>query len=163
MPVNLRGGDTSKPGNKLGIALVDLASPTRDRRQRHQEIGFKLRNVKNQIAGVPDSSFEQFTMLVGGFGEVIEKLKLSDRLPVNGHTVVSNLPGPQEPLYLRGSRIERMYPISTLAPGLRMNITLFSYASVLNIGITATHHMRDLQTLADFMRDELYELDQEFT
>ena len=69
---------------------------------------------------------EQFTVLTALTGELIEKLKLSNRLPANGHTLVSNLPGPGEPRYMKGARVEQMYPISVLVPGLRMNITLFS-------------------------------------
>ena len=161
MPVNLRRDDDSDGGNKLGIVLVDLAGPAGDRWERHQEIGFKLRNVKNQVFSVPGSSFEQFTIMIAGISEVLEKLGLSDKLPGNGHTVVSNVPGPVRKLYIMGSEVERMYPISTLAPGLRMNITLFSYADVLHFGIVATQDMVSLQTLADCIVDEFRELEHE--
>lgn len=149
MPVSLRKNGDSSSGNKLGIALLDLAQPGDDPLERHREIGYKLRNVKNQVAGVPGDSFEQYTILVAGVSELIEKLQLTNRLPSNGHTIVSNVPGPTETLYLKGSVVERMYPISTLAPGLRMNITLFSYAGVLHFGIVATRNMENLQILAD--------------
>ena len=47
-----------------------------------------------------------------------------------------------------------MYPISILVPGLRMNITLFSYAGLLNIGIIATRDLEDLDILARLIREE---------
>lgn len=160
MPVNLRTDDDAPPGNKLGIALVDLAQPTDDPYRRLREIGYKLRNVKNQVAGVPGTSFEQFTILVAGVSEAIEKLQLTDRLPTNGHTVVSNVPGPVHPLYLEGSLVERMYPISTLAPGLRLNITMFSYGGVLHFGLVGTRDLEQLQDLADFIVEEFDALEE---
>ncbi len=45
-------------------------------------------------------------------------------------------------------------PISALAPGLRMNITLFSYAGKLHFGIVGTQDMKDLDTLVQYMEGE---------
>lgn len=154
MPINLRqfGGD--KAGNSVGVALVELAEPTDDPYLRLNEIGHSLSRVKNQIASVRGDAIEQYTVLLALTGELIDKLKLSDRLPANGHTLVSNLPGPPEPLYLRGARLERMYPISILVPGLRMNITLFSCGGILNIGIVATRDLTELHRLAECIEAE---------
>lgn len=149
MPVNLRSKDSNSSGNKIGITLVDLAHPTTNPYRRLRDISFKLHNVKYQVAGIPAVSFEQFTFLAGGAGEVINKLQLTDSLPTNGHAVVSNLPGPETPRYLQGSRVERMYPISTLSPGLRLNITMFSYDGILHFGLVATRDLPELQKLAD--------------
>jgi len=154
MPVNLRSGDSSVAGNRLGVALVELANPTDDPLLRLQEIGHSVHNVKHQVAGVPGSSMQQYTVMLALTGELIEKLKLSDRIPTNGHTLVSNVPGPAQPLFLKGARLEEMYPISILVPGLRMNITLFSYAGLLNIGIIATRDLEDLDILARLIREE---------
>ena len=159
MPVNLRKDGDRKTGNKLGIVLVKLAKPTDDPYVRLREIGFTLRNVRNQIDGVPGTSMEQYTVLSAMFSELIEKCKLSDKLPTNGHTLVSNVPGSKNPLYLKGAKLEQMYPISTLAPGLRMNITLFSYAGKLHFGIVATRDMKDLDTLAQYMEEEFHNIE----
>ena len=154
MPVNLRNGDSSGSGNRIGITVVDLAKPTHDPYRRLREVGYKLSNVKNQVASVPGASFEQFTILAAGVSEVIDKLQLTDRLPTNGHAVVSNVPGPKEMLYLKGSRVERNFPISTLSPGLRLNITMFSYAGILHFGLVSTHDLENLQDLADQITKE---------
>jgi WS/DGAT/MGAT family acyltransferase len=160
MPVNLRNEEAEGSGNKIGITLVDLAQPTDDPYRRLREIGFKLKNVKAQVAGVPGASFEQFTILAAGASEVIDQLKLTDRLPTNGHLLVSNVPGPAEALYLKGSLVERMYPVSTLPPGLRLNITMFSYNGKLNFGLVSTHDLENLQSLADGIVTEFDRLEQ---
>jgi WS/DGAT/MGAT family acyltransferase len=154
MPVNLRTGDDSVSGNKLGVALVELASPTDDPLRRLQEIGHSLHKVKQQVANVRAEAMQQYTVITALTGELIEKMKLSDRIPTNGYTLVSNVPGPARPLYLKGAKLEQMYPISILVPGLRMNITLFSCAGVLNFGIVATRDLEDLDRLASYIREE---------
>jgi diacylglycerol O-acyltransferase len=159
MPVNLRTDGDNKTGNKVGIVLVKLAEPTDDPFVRLREIGFTLRNVRNQIDGVPGSSVEQYTVLSAMFSELIEKVGLSDKMPANGHTLVSNVPGSKNPLYMKGATLEQMYPISTLTPGLRMNITLFSYAGKLHFGIVATQDMEDLDSLAQYMEEEFQNLE----
>ncbi len=159
MPVNLRKDGDKNTGNKIGIVLVKLAEPTDDPFVRLREIGFTLRNVRNQIDGVPGSSVEQYTILSAMFSELVDKVGLSDKLPANGHTLVSNVPGSKTPLYLKGATLEQMYPISTLIPGLRMNITLFSYAGKLHFGIVATHDMENLDTLAQYMEEEFQNLE----
>jgi WS/DGAT/MGAT family acyltransferase len=160
MPVNLRTDNDSKAGNKLGVALVELAEPTGDAYQRHREIGHSLNNVRNHLESVPGDSMQQYTVLVALAGELIGKLNLTDRIPATGHTLVSNLPGPRDSLYVKGAKIEQMYPISTLVPGLRMNITLFSCAGILNFGIVATKDLRDLDSLATYIQEEFSELEE---
>jgi len=154
MPVNLRKDGDDKAGNKLGIVLVELPNPTDDPYVRLREIGFTLKNVKNQINSVHGTAIEQFTILAAAAGELIEKLNLSDKLPAHGHTLVSNVPGPGHPLYLKGAKIEQMYPISTLPPGLHMNITLFSYAGLLHFGIVSTRDIKELDLLTQYIDAE---------
>jgi WS/DGAT/MGAT family acyltransferase len=160
MPINLRRFGGEKAGNSVGVALVELSEPTDDPYFRLSEIGHSLNRVKNQINSVPGDSIEQYTVLLALTGELIDKLNLSDRLPANGHTLVSNLPGPRETLYLRGARVEQMYPISILVPGLRMNITLFSCGGILNFGIVATKDLPELHLLAEYIEAEFRSLEE---
>jgi len=160
MPVNLRSNNRKKAGNQVGAVLVELANPTDDPYERLREVGYKLRNVRSQIDSVPGDSIEQYSILLAVTGELIERLKLSDRLPTHGHTLVSNLPGPRETLYIKGAKVEQMYPISTLLPGLHMNITLFSCGGILNFGIVATKDLPDLDLLARYIREEFRNLEE---
>ncbi len=159
MPVNLRTDKSDKAGNQVGAMLVELANPTEDPLERLREIGFSLRNVKSQIESVPGDSIEQYSILLAVTGELIEKLKLSDRLPTHGHTLVSNLPGPKDPLYLKGAKVEQMFPLSLLLPGLHMNITLFSCGGILNFGIVATKDLPQLNRLAECVEEEFRKLE----
>jgi hypothetical protein len=51
--------------------------------------------------------------------------------------LISNVRGPERPLYLNGARLETFFPVSTLIAGLGLNITFMSYADQMVFGFTA--------------------------
>ena len=159
MPVNLRRPGDRSMGNKIGIVLVELAKKTTDPYERLREIGFTLRNVRYQVDGVPPASVIAYTVLLGSFAQLTEFLKIDDRLPPLGNTLVSNVPGPSKPLYLRGAKLEEMYPISALTPGCHLNITLYSYDGRLQFGLVASSALPKLEILSDYIHDAFAELD----
>ena len=73
--------------------------------------------------------------------------------------VVSNVPGPQVPLYMAGARLEANYPISVVTDGMGLNITVMSYCGKLDFGIVADREqMPDLWSLIGWLRESLEEL-----
>jgi diacylglycerol O-acyltransferase len=159
MPVSLREeGDTST-GNKIGIVLVDLSPKTDDMYVRLREIGFALRNIRYQVDDLPPSSIVGYTMLLMVCSQLAEILKLSNVVAPMGHTLVSNVPGPKETLYFKGAELEQMYPISTLPPGNRLNITLFSYDGYLHFGLIATKELLHLDNLGETIEAAFEELE----
>ncbi|HPT48717.1 MAG TPA: wax ester/triacylglycerol synthase family O-acyltransferase [Accumulibacter sp.] len=160
MPVNLRKeGDTSS-GNKIGIIQVELSTPTDDPYVRLRNIGFSLRNVRSMIDSVAPDAIETYTIVTGLIGQLAEMCKLSDRLPPTGNTLVSNVPGPENVLYLQGARMEELHPISTLPPGNLLNITLFSYAGRLFFGLIATDELPNLDRLGNYVLEAFGALEQ---
>jgi diacylglycerol O-acyltransferase len=73
---------------------------------------------------------------------------------------VSNVPGPQLPLYVAGARVLGIYPVSAvsdLTGGL--NITLFSYDGHLDLGLIACREMvPDVWDLVDHLREAMAEM-----
>jgi diacylglycerol O-acyltransferase / wax synthase len=73
--------------------------------------------------------------------------------------VVSNVPGPQFPLYLAGARLVAQYPVSVITHGMGLNITVMSYCGHMDFGIVADRdQMPDLWSILDRLRDSLEEL-----
>lgn len=73
--------------------------------------------------------------------------------------VVTNVPGPQIPLYLLGSRMRASYPVAPLTPGQALNVALFSYDGGLYWGLNADWDaLPDLPLLADQIRFAFAEL-----
>ena len=101
-------------------------------------------------------------MVPGAFSAVATRLALQVApvfvQPVN--LMISNVPGPQVPLYIRGARVLAYHPasvISDLTGG--VNITVFSYDGSLDIGIVACPDLvPGGWDLIDYLRDALEEL-----
>lgn len=67
------------------------------------------------------------------------------------NTIVTNVPGPQFPLYTVGAKLLGMYPIVPLIPGCGLGIALFSYEGKLCWGFNADYHL--VPNLEDFAED----------
>ena len=160
MPVNLRDRNDRISGNKVGLVLVDLAPPTDDPYERLREIGFTLRAVRNQIDGVPAIAVQQYTAVMAVLMELIEVLELNRFLPAVSDTLVSNVPGPAETMYMDGAKLVQSLPVSTLPPGSQMNITLYSYDGTLYFGLVATRKVVGLRSLARYIEQAFDELEE---
>ena len=160
MPVNLRREGDKAAGNKIGIIQVELSAPTDDPYIRLRNIGFSLRNVRTMIDSVVPAAIETYTIVTGLVAQGAELLKLSNSLPPMGNTLVSNVPGPKKPLYIKGARVEEMRPVSTLPPSNLLNITLFSYAGQLLFNLIATDDLPELPLLAADIEKAFGELEQ---
>ncbi|MGB8501766.1 WS/DGAT/MGAT family O-acyltransferase [Mycobacterium sp.] len=76
------------------------------------------------------------------------------------NVVVSNIPGPQFPLYCGGAQLVANYPVSAIADGLGLNITVMSYDGQVDIGIVADREqVPDVWTLLDGLDLSLTELE----
>ncbi|MBI2751199.1 MAG: wax ester/triacylglycerol synthase family O-acyltransferase [Burkholderiales bacterium] len=159
MPVNLRKEGEKTAGNKIGIIQVELSPPTDDPYVRLRNIGYSLRNVRTMVDSVAPEAIESYTIITGLVAQIAEMLKLSNKMPPMGNTLVSNVPGPKEHLYIRGARMEEMHPISTLPPSNLLNITLFSYANDLYFGLIATDELPNLERLGDYVQQAFTELE----
>lgn len=89
---------------------------------------------------------------------VYARSKLSAAAPVH-NLVVSNVPGPQIPLYLLGCEVKAMYPLGPIFHGSGLNITVMSLCGKLDVGIISCPELLpDLWEMADDFGVELAEL-----
>jgi hypothetical protein len=73
--------------------------------------------------------------------------------------VVTNVPGPQIPLYLLGRRLESIFPMVPLSANTALGIAIMSYNGQLNFGLTADFDaVADAETLADELRSSIEEI-----
>jgi diacylglycerol O-acyltransferase len=73
--------------------------------------------------------------------------------------VVTNVPGPQFPLYMLGHELDAMFPMVPLAENQALGIAIMSYNGQLNFGLNADYDaMPDLEALADELRAAIEEL-----
>jgi WS/DGAT/MGAT family acyltransferase len=75
--------------------------------------------------------------------------------------VVTNVPGPQLPLYVLGRELSAIYPMVPLAENTALGIALMSYNGGVHFGLCADYDaMPDVELLADDLRDEFGALSQ---
>ena len=73
--------------------------------------------------------------------------------------VVTNVPGPQFPLYMLGRKLDALYPMVPLAENTALGIAIISYNGQLNFGLTADYDaLADVETLAEELRSSIEEL-----
>ena len=85
-----------------------------------------------------------------GLASLLGRSNLPSRFPAVGNVTISNVPGPPMPLYMAGARIVHYYPVSIPYHGSALNITVHSYAGLLEFGLTACRRI--------LSQDESYEL-----
>ena len=77
----------------------------------------------------------------------------------NVHLVITNVPGPQFPMYLAGAEMQETYPVPALHPGFGMSIGVTSYDGNVYYGITADRDaLPDLDILGQCITESLEEL-----
>jgi hypothetical protein len=76
------------------------------------------------------------------------------------NVMISNVPGPKEPLYWNGARFDALYPVSVVADGQALNITCTSVNDQISFGLTGCRRaVPRIDTLADVLGRELDVLD----
>jgi diacylglycerol O-acyltransferase len=86
--------------------------------------------------------------LLSGLASLYGRSGLAKRLRV-ANVTISNVPGPQVPLYLAGAQMAGLYPLSIVVHGVALNITVQSYMGQLCFGLIACRRaMPDVKDLA---------------
>jgi diacylglycerol O-acyltransferase len=118
-------------------------------KERHRALPAELLQDANQF--IPPALFSRAARLTFG-------LATGPGRPA-WNLVVSNVPGPQFPLYMAGARLEAHYPISVITDGMGLNITVMSYRGKLDFGIVADREqMPDLWSMIGWLGEALDEL-----
>ena len=85
---------------------------------------------------------------------------MADLAPASVNLIISNVPGPREPLYWDGARMQGMYPLSVPQQSQALNITVVSYAGQLNLGLTGCRRrLPHLQHMLIYLEESLAELE----
>jgi WS/DGAT/MGAT family acyltransferase len=160
IPVNVRPKDDPGGGNAVGAILASLATDVADPRERLDTIIASTTRAKEQLQGMSKSAIIQYGALL--LAPILLSLVPGavGRVRPAFNVVVSNVPGPEQPLYLRGWRLEATYPLSIPFHGYGLNITVSGYAGTMNFGfIGCRDTLPHLQRVAVYAGEALAELE----
>ena len=81
--------------------------------------------------------------------------RTSDSGPVPFNLMISNVPGPQHPLYVSGAQVKAHHIVSAVADGMGLNVSLLSLDGHLDFGLVADRELvPDLWTLMTYIEEE---------
>ena len=116
------------------------------------------REYLRQMSG---TALIDYTVLISSPQMLTRLPGIGSRVPPIYNVIVSNVPGPRGKLYFLGAEMEAYYPVSALAHGQGLNITVMSYAGGLYFGFTACpDKVPSVQRLAVYTGEALDELEQ---
>jgi diacylglycerol O-acyltransferase len=159
IPVNVRPADDQGHGTAISFIMANLGTDIADPKKRLKAITQSTRVAKDHLQSLPRSALTQYTMLVMAPYILALVTGIGGRTRPVFNVTISNVPGPDKPLYFQGARLEAMYPISLLAHGGALNITCVSYDGKLNFGFTgARDTLPHMQRLSVYTGEALEEL-----
>ena len=160
IPVSIRGEGEDDGGNSLSFVICDLGTSLPDPASRLERIHTSMETGKARLATMTR------TERIGYALAITSPYLLGPALGTAGHgrpvanVVISNVPGPQETMYLEGAKLTGFYPASLLQQGNALNITLTSYDGEVQFGITAAREsLPGVQRMLALIEDGLSSLE----
>ncbi|CBL43835.1 conserved hypothetical protein [gamma proteobacterium HdN1] len=143
VPISVRTEEKSRmTNNQVSGMWATLATHVEDPMERLRIINADTEAAKRAMnpvnAGLLQDWAEYNTL--GAFNLAVRLFASSglvDRVTPVHNTIISNVPGPREPLYLAGSRIETLVPLGPVMEGVGLNISLASYENTVCFSIQA--------------------------
>jgi WS/DGAT/MGAT family acyltransferase len=155
VPFNLRPLDEPLPawlGNRFGLLLLALPTGVEDARERIAEAKRRMDAIKTSHEGLLSYGL---ISSIGLTPSRVEKL-LIDFFTTKGSMVLTNVPGPPEPVHLAGVPVGAVHIWAPASGSVPMSVSVFSYAGKISVGfLTDAGLVPDPQRLADAFRDEL--------
>ncbi len=146
---------SDRPGrNQVSGMFTSLQTQINDPGERLRAIAGGNSTAKEHSSAIGASLLQDWSQFAGPavFGvamRVYAQSSLTETRPVH-NLVVSNVPGPQIPLYFLGAEVQAMYPLGPIFHGAGLNITVMSLNGTLNVGlISCPELLPDLWDMAD--------------
>ncbi|MBI3215433.1 MAG: wax ester/triacylglycerol synthase family O-acyltransferase [Mycobacterium sp.] len=161
VPVSLRSeAEAHAGGNMVGSILCNLATDVEDPADRLATISASMEGNKRIFSELPRAqALALSAALLSPLGLVMLPGVVGNT-PPPFNIVISNVPGPSQPMYWKGARLDGNYPLSIAMDGQAVNITLVSNGDQLDFGIVGCRRsVPHLQRLLGHLEDSLKDLE----
>lgn len=161
IPVSTRGQALNgSAANEVMLTMTSLPTNTADPGERLRSVNRSMRLVKERLAAAPAAWLLEFSQAMPAALSALaarSAFRIASRRAPAMNLMISNVPGPQSPLYVCGARVVALHPMSVITDvSGGVNITVFSYDGRLDFGIVADRDMvPDVWNLIDYLRDSL--------
>jgi WS/DGAT/MGAT family acyltransferase len=142
VPVSTRAAGDTTSNNQATMTLMSLGTHLASPAERLAHVMASSQAMKaqmNQLKSLMPTDFPSLGIpwLMQAGAMLYGRAKVAEKLPVIANVVISNVPGPQMPLYLAGAKMITNYPTSIAVHGLALNVTVQTYNQSLDIGLMA--------------------------
>jgi WS/DGAT/MGAT family acyltransferase len=155
VPVSVRTvGERHETGNRIAVMRGPLPVYIADPLQR-------LRFVRHAMDGLKESKQALGAEAIAGAQNFAPPTILAQASRLNFSTrlfnvIVTNVPGPQFPLYVLGRRMERVFPVAFLPESHALAVAIMSYDGEMNFGLLGDFDaLPDLESIGDSIKSEL--------
>ena len=165
VPVSIRAGDEGDTyQNRVSALLASLATDEADPVERLRLIQKSMNAAKGSFSAIPAEALQDFVQfappaVAARAMRMYSRLRIADRMNPPFNLIISNVPGPAYPLYSAGARLEHFYPVSAIADGQGLNMTVQSYNGNLDFGFVACRELvPDVWLLTELLQSSMKEL-----
>jgi diacylglycerol O-acyltransferase / wax synthase len=159
IPVSVRPKDDENTGNAITFIISTLGTDIEDPAERLAAIRASVQHAKEHVQSLPKKAMTQYTVLLMAPTLLTLLTGIGGRTRPMFNITISNVPGPDKPMYFRGAELLATYPASIVTHGQALNITCQSYAGFMNFGFTGCHasvpHMQRVAVYTGEAFDEL--------
>jgi len=147
IPVSVRTDEQrGQFGNRVGTMIVPIPTNEPDPRRRLELTHESLMGAKARHQAVPADLLTDSAAFIPPAVAALAARSTIDLLsrtrpPLN--LVISNVPGPREPLFCAGAKLEALYPVSAILDGVGLNMTVMSYLDHMDFGVVADRDQID--------------------
>lgn len=164
VPVSVRTREQrGEYGNRVSMMVVPIPTDEPDPLRRLQRTHTVLASAKDRHRALPAGLLTDATSFIPPALAALAARTTIDvlsrtRPPVN--LLISNVPGPRQPLYLAGAQLQASFPVSVVENGVGLNVTVMSYRDHLDFGIVADRdQVEDAWAMLDALGGALEQLD----
>jgi WS/DGAT/MGAT family acyltransferase len=163
VPVSIRNeDDRGNLGNRIALMRGPLPVYVEDPVRR-------LRVISEEMAGLKRSKQALGAEVISRFNDFAPPTLLAQASRINFTTrlfnlIVTNVPGPQLPLYVLGRELQEVFPIAFLPQNHALAVAIMSYNGKVGFGLLADYDsMEDVELVASGINDSLAELEEAAT
>jgi diacylglycerol O-acyltransferase / wax synthase len=164
-PISVRTQDQANSlGNQVSQMLVSLATDVDDPLERLRVIQEGTKQAKEQAGAIGADTLTDWIefaapAVAARAARLYSRTQTSNRFRPIFNVTTSNVPGPQVPLYMAGSKLVAWYPMGPLAEAQGLNMTVMSYLGVIYFGLVACPDcVPDVHRLAHDVENAVEEL-----
>jgi diacylglycerol O-acyltransferase len=163
VPVSIRNeGERGELGNRIALMRGPLPVYVEDPVRR-------LHTISDEMAGLKRSKQALGAEVIARFNDFAPPTLLAQASRINFTTrlfnlIVTNVPGPQLPLYVLGRELEEVFPVAFLPENHALAVAIMSYNGKVGFGLLADYDsMEDVEAVAAGINDSLAELEEAAT